>query len=49
MAAFGIGNMVQVNAIAGNVHNVFGVPNWITGVVVAILTAMVIMGDQEYW
>jgi AGCS family alanine or glycine:cation symporter len=44
MAAFGIGNMVQVNAIAGNVHNVFGVPNWITGVVVAILTAMVIMG-----
>lgn len=44
MAAFGIGNMVQVNAIASNVHNVFSVPNWITGVLVAILTALVIMG-----
>jgi AGCS family alanine or glycine:cation symporter len=44
MAAFGIGNMVQVNAIASNVHNVFGVPDWITGVVVAILIALVIMG-----
>lgn len=44
VAAFGIGNMVQANAVAGNVHNTFGVPTWITGLILAFLTALVIVG-----
>ncbi len=44
IAAFGIGNMVQVNAVAGNVHNLFGIPAWVTGIILALLTALVIMG-----
>jgi AGCS family alanine or glycine:cation symporter len=44
IAAFGIGNMVQVNAVAGNVHNLFGIPTWVTGIILALLTALVIMG-----
>ncbi len=44
IAAFGIGNMVQANAVAGNVHNLFGVPSWLTGAILTFLTALVIMG-----
>ncbi|HHV34314.1 MAG TPA: sodium:alanine symporter family protein [Syntrophomonadaceae bacterium] len=44
VAAFGIGNMVQANAVAGNVYNVFGIPTWTTGLILAFLTALVIMG-----
>lgn len=43
-AAFGIGNMAQSNAVAGSMSEVFGVPSWITGAVIAILAAMVILG-----
>ena len=45
VAAFGIGNMVQANAVAGNVYNVFGIPTWTTGLILAFLTALVIMGN----
>lgn len=44
VAAFGIGNLVQVNAVAGNMHDTFGVPNWLTGIILAILTALVVLG-----
>lgn len=44
VAAFGIGNLVQVNAVAGNMYDTFGVPNWITGVILALLTAIVVLG-----
>ncbi|MGJ0202996.1 amino acid carrier protein [Leucobacter sp. gxy201] len=43
-ACFGIGNMTQSNAIAANVENSFNVPMWITGAVVAVLTAIVLIG-----
>lgn len=44
VAAFGIGNLVQVNAVAGNVHDTFGVAPWITGLILAFFTALVILG-----
>jgi len=44
MASFGIGNMVQANSIASLVHQGFGVPHWVTGVILAVLTGMVILG-----
>lgn len=44
IAAFGIGCMVQANSIAGMMQNQFNTPTWITGLVMAILTAVVILG-----
>lgn len=44
VAAFGIGNMVQANSVADAVRSSFGVPVWLTGVVLASLTGMVILG-----
>jgi AGCS family alanine or glycine:cation symporter len=44
IAAFGIGNMVQANSVAAMVRETFGVPPWITGVMIAVLTALVILG-----
>ena len=43
-ASFGIGCATHVNAIATVCRENFGVPAWIVGVVVAILTAIVIFG-----
>ena len=47
LASFGIGNMTQVNSIAGNMEAVFGVPAWVSGVVVLILCALVIVGGLK--
>lgn len=44
VAAFGIGNAVQVNSMASNINNVFALPTWITGIVVAGLVGFVILG-----
>lgn len=44
VAAFGIGNMVQANAIAVVLADNYGVDNWITGVVVAVLLGIVLIG-----
>ena len=44
IAAFGIGNMTQGNAISANVESSFGVPTWITGVVLFVLTLAVLVG-----
>jgi AGCS family alanine or glycine:cation symporter len=44
LAGFGIGNMVQANSVADAFHDSFNVPTWLTGVVIAILTALVILG-----
>lgn len=43
-ASFGIGCATQVNAIAEVCNTNLGVPAWIVGVVIAILTAFVIFG-----
>jgi AGCS family alanine or glycine:cation symporter len=44
IASVGIGNMVQSNSVAAAVNNQLGVPMWITGVVLAIAVALVIIG-----
>lgn len=44
IAAFGIGNAVQVNSMANVLNANFSVPTYITGIVVAILVATVIFG-----
>ncbi|MYJ72800.1 MAG: sodium:alanine symporter family protein [Rhodospirillaceae bacterium] len=44
VAAFGIGNAVQVNSMAAVLIDSFGVPTWVTGVVVAALVGIVVIG-----
>ncbi len=44
LASFGIGNMSQGNEIANGLNNAFGIPNWITGLVVMAVAALVILG-----
>ena len=47
VAAFGIGNAVQVNSMATTLAGSFGVPTWITGLVVAALVGTVIIGGIQ--
>ncbi|MDO6448765.1 sodium:alanine symporter family protein [Oceanobacillus profundus] len=44
IAAFGIGNMVQTNAVSAAAENSFNIPTWVTGIILAIVTALVILG-----
>lgn len=44
VSAFGIGNTVQANSIATLAHDTLGVSVWVTGVLLAALTAAVILG-----
>lgn len=44
LAGFGIGNMVQSNSVAAAVENTFNVPAIVTGIVLALFTALVILG-----
>ena len=47
IASFGIGNMTQVNSISGNMEAVFGVPTWVTGVVITLLVGLVVVGGLK--
>jgi len=44
LASFGIGNMTQSNAISGSLERTFGINPMITGIVVAVLVGLVIIG-----
>jgi AGCS family alanine or glycine:cation symporter len=44
LAAFGIGNMVQANSAAHLLSDTFGVIPWFSGVCLAVITALVIIG-----
>jgi len=44
LAGFGIGNTVQANSVAHALEGSFGVPLWITGVVLAVLVWLVLVG-----
>ena len=44
VTAFGIGNMVQANSISVLVHDSIGISPWITGLILSVLTAFVIIG-----
>jgi AGCS family alanine or glycine:cation symporter len=43
-AIFGIGNMIQANAASGVALDVFNVPTWLTGVIMAVLIGLVLLG-----
>ena len=47
LASFGIGNMSQTNSIAGNMNSAFGIPIWVTGIFIVILSALVILGGLK--
>ncbi|UCZ53048.1 sodium:alanine symporter family protein [Bacillus shivajii] len=44
IAAFGIGNMVQSHEAAGVANLNFGIPTWVTGLILTILVGLVIIG-----
>ncbi len=44
IAAFGIGNMTQANSIASLAKESLGLDPWVTGLVMTVLTAVVILG-----
>ncbi len=44
LAGFGIGNTVQANSVAHAAQDAFGVPLWVTGVVMAVFTGAVLLG-----
>ncbi|MDD4843631.1 MAG: sodium:alanine symporter family protein [Anaerotignum sp.] len=47
VACFGIGNMTQANSISTMVRDNFGAPQWITGIVLSVCTALVILGGVK--
>jgi alanine or glycine:cation symporter, AGCS family len=47
IAAFGIGSSVQSNSVAAAVENSFGLNPWITGIILTIFTALVILGGIQ--
>lgn len=48
IAAFGIGNTVQSNSIANLMLETTGIAPWITGIVLTVFTAMVILGGIRF-
>lgn len=47
MASFGIGNMSQVNSISANMDAAFSIPPYVTGIVLLIIAALVILGGLK--
>jgi len=47
VAAFGIGNMVQANAVAGSLKDAFGMSPIVTGLILAALTGVVVLGGVK--
>lgn len=43
-AAFGIGNTIQANSVAAAVTANLSIPAWVTGIVLAVFTALVLIG-----
>ena len=48
IASFGIGNTVQANAISTMMGQVFGVPLWVTGLILSVLVGAVILGGVKW-
>ncbi|MGB4439517.1 MAG: amino acid carrier protein, partial [Sedimentibacter sp.] len=44
LAAFGIGNMVQSNSVAASLQESFNINPWVTGIILSVVTALVIVG-----
>ena len=46
-AGFGIGNTVQANSVADALQSTFSVPMWVTGAVLAVCVALVVLGGVK--
>lgn len=44
LCAFGIGCATQTSAIVDSLHSTFGIQNWVTGLILCVITAIVIFG-----
>ena len=44
ISSFGTGNMPQINSISNSMDAAFGIPHWFTGLVLAVVLAMIILG-----
>ena len=47
VASFGIGNMTQTNAIAGNLSKTFDLPEWSVAVLLLVLVGIVLLGGVK--
>ncbi|WP_304509255.1 alanine/glycine:cation symporter family protein [Anaerotignum sp.] len=47
VACFGIGNMTQANSISTMVRDNFGLPTWLTGIIITVATGLVILGGVK--
>ena len=47
LASFGIGNMSQINSIAGNMNAAFHTPYFVTGVALMVVTALIVLGGLK--
>ena len=47
LASFGIGNMSQINSIAGNMNAAFHMPSLVTGVALMVVTALIVLGGLK--
>ena len=47
LASFGIGNMSQVNSMVSNVEAAFGLPTYITGIILVVAVGVVIIGGLK--
>ncbi|MDR1096404.1 MAG: alanine:cation symporter family protein [Spirochaetaceae bacterium] len=48
IAAFGIGDGVQSNAVANLMNETFSIPMWVTGLVLSVLVAIVLIGGIKW-
>ncbi len=47
LASFGIGNMIQINSIAGNMNAAFHLPYLATGLALMVVTALIVIGGLK--
>lgn len=46
-ASFGIGNLTQANSISTSLNTTFNVPLWVTGIIIAMLVFLIIVGGIQ--
>lgn len=48
LTGLGIGNMVQANSISKMAHSTFGIPTFVTGIIIAVIVGVVILGGVKW-
>jgi AGCS family alanine or glycine:cation symporter len=49
LAAFGMGNMTQMSAMAHALNGAFGTPTWLSGITAAIIVGLLIYGGTKFF